>query len=72
MQFHGITLDGVHLANRIDLESDDGESGTFRFGRQLALVLENQYHSLPQQSRSVQGQAWKIASWELLPGLFRG
>jgi hypothetical protein len=34
----------------LQVEPDDGELGSIRFRCQLAVVHENEYHSLPEQS----------------------
>lgn len=51
-------------------EPNDGEFGAFRFGRQFAMVYEDQYHSIPQQVRFVQAKAGQVTARELLPRLF--
>jgi guanine nucleotide-binding protein G(i) subunit alpha len=52
-------------------ESNDGESGFIRLGGQLEMVHANEHHSLPQQGRSIQGEARSITTGQLLSRLLR-
>lgn len=49
------------------LESNDGKFGALRLGGQLQVVHAHKHHSLPEQSRFVQGEAWSVTSRQLLP-----
>lgn len=66
-----ICLDCSRRSNHGASEPDDGKSGAFRLGGQLAMVHENQHHPLPQQGRSLQSQARSVALRELLSRLLR-
>lgn len=51
------------------LEPDDGEPGALRFRCQLTVVHEDEHYPLPEQGRSLQGEAGKVTFGQLLPRL---
>lgn len=51
------------------IESNDGESGALRFGRQLALVHTDEHHPVPEQGRSFPAETPSVTARQLLSRL---
>lgn len=47
-------------------EPNDGKLGAFRLSGKFKMVHEDEYHSLLEQSRFVQGEAWPVTFGQLL------